>query len=179
MESNHKNEAEENRQDFTGEEAIAKLRDLVESAQTCFFCTEGRSSGGSAGARPMAVQQVDDEGTLWFLSADDSLKNEEVGRDPFVRLYFQGSAHSEFLALGGVATISRDKEKIRELWEGVMQTWFTEGVDDPRITVIRVVPTEAYYWDDKHGTLIAGIKKVIAAVTGKTSDDFVEGKLSV
>src|SRR6201999_411824 len=112
----------------------------------------------SPGTRPMSVQEVDDRGNLWFLSADDSHKNAELERDPSVRLYFQGSAHSDFLTLSGRATISRDKEKIRELWEPIVKTWFTEGEDDPRITVLQFTPSSGYYWDTKHGNAIAGAK---------------------
>ena len=45
----------------------------------------------SCGTRPMGVQNVDDDGNLWFLSANDSHKNGELARDPSVKLYFQGS----------------------------------------------------------------------------------------
>ncbi|MGE3509589.1 MAG: pyridoxamine 5'-phosphate oxidase family protein [Vicinamibacterales bacterium] len=31
-------------------------------------------------------------------------------------------------------------QKIDELWEPLAKTWFTEGKDDPRITVIKVAP---------------------------------------
>lgn len=66
----------------------------------------------------------------WFLSADDSHKNMELAHDHSVTLYFRGSPHSDFLMLNGIATVSRDKEKIGELWEPVVETWFTGGVDD-------------------------------------------------
>ena len=127
----------------------------------------------------MSVQQVDDEGNLWFLSANDSHQNKELALDPSVKLYFQGSAHSDFLQLTGRATISTDRAKIKELWEPIIKTWFTEGVEDPRITVIKVTPTEGYYWDTKHGNAVAGIKMLIGATLGKTLDDSIEGKLNV
>ncbi|HEY0195173.1 MAG TPA: pyridoxamine 5'-phosphate oxidase family protein, partial [Kofleriaceae bacterium] len=92
---------------------------------------------------------------------------------------FQGSAHSDFIALFGRATVSTDKAKIKELWEPILKTWFTDGVDDPRITVISVAPTDGYYWDTKHGRPVAFAKMVIGAVTGKTLDDSIEGKLRV
>jgi len=94
-------------------------------------------------------------------------------------LYFQGSAHSDFLMLSGSATISRDKAKIKELWEPIVKTWFTEGVDDPRITVIKVTPSDGYYWDTKHGMAVAGVKMLIGAAIGKTLDDSIEGKLQI
>lgn len=125
----------------------------------------------------MSVQQVDDEGNLWFLSANDSHKNAELERDSSVQLFFQGSAHSDFLMLSGAASVSRDKAKIKELWEPIIKTWFTEGVDDPRITVIEVAPREGYYWDTKHGNAVAGVKMMIGAAIGKTLDDSIEGKL--
>lgn len=127
----------------------------------------------------MAVQEVDDAGNLWFLSANDSYKNAELMRDSHVRLFFQGSAHSDFLLLNGTATISRDKARIKDLWKPVLKTWFTEGVEDPRITVIKVAPFEGYYWDTKHSMAVAGMKMLIGAAIGKTLDDSIEGKLKV
>ncbi|MDQ6808695.1 MAG: pyridoxamine 5'-phosphate oxidase family protein [Verrucomicrobiota bacterium] len=177
MDSINQNQPEENRRDLNGEEAVAKVKELVEKAQTCFFCTAPATSD-SRGTRPMSVQQVDDQANIWFLSADDSHKNAEIERDSSVQLYFQGSKHSDFLTLSGRASISRDKAKIEELWEPIIKTWFTEGVDDPRITVIKVTPTSGYYWDTKHGIAVAGVKMMVGAAIGKTLDDSIEGTLS-
>lgn len=176
MDSINENQPEQNRADLHGVGAIKQAKELIDKAQTCFFCTTG-TVAGSSGARPMSVQEVDDAGQLWFLSADDSHKNLELERDPKVTLYFQGSAHSDFLVLHGNASISRDKEKIKQLWEPLVKTWFTEGVDDPRITVIHVTPSEGYYWSTKHGKVIAGAKMLVGAAIGKTLDDSIEGEL--
>jgi general stress protein 26 len=127
----------------------------------------------------MSVQRVDPDGTLWFLSPNDSQKNVDVVTDPTVQLLFQGSPHSDFLTLYGRATVSADRKKIEELWEPILKTWFTEGVSDPRISVIRVVPEGGYYWDTKHGRAIALAKMIAGAITGKTMDDSIEGRLGV
>ena len=178
MDSINKNQPEDNREDLRGQEAVKKIQDMVEDAENCFFCS-AIATGDSNGDRPMNVRQVDDEGNLWFLSASDSRKNQELALDPFVRLYFQGSKHSDFMQLNGQATVTRDRKKIKELWSPMIQTWFTEGQDDPRITVIRVSPTEGYYWDTKHGNAVAGVKILIGAMLKKTLDDSVEGTLDV
>ena len=176
MDSINRQQPEDNRDHLTGRRAVERIEDAVEKAETCFFCTH-TAVGGSSGVRPMAVRRVDDEGNLWFLSADDSHKNRELDADSHVDLYFQGSAHSDFLHLTGDATVSRDKQRIKELWSPLIKTWFTEGVDDPRITVIKVTPREGYYWDTKHGSAIAGVKMLIGAAIGKTLDDSIEGKV--
>jgi general stress protein 26 len=178
MNSIHANQPEDMHQDLAGSEAVAKIKQLAGKAHTCFFCTAAPFSAAT-GARPMNVRKVDDNGDLWFLSASDSHLNQEVADDPHVRLFFQGSPHSDFMEIKGYAHVSRDKAKIEELWEPLIKTWFTEGVDDPRITVIKVSPSTGYYWDTKHGHAVAGIKMMIGALTGKTLDDSIEGKLSV
>lgn len=178
MDSINKQQQEDNHEDLMTGEALEKVRELVEKAKSCFMVTKN-PMGPSSGVRPMSVQQVDDAGHIWFLSATDSYKNLELSRDPSVQLYFQGSAHSDFMFLSGNAIVSKDKAKIKELWGPILKTWFTEGEDDPRISVIEVMPAEGYYWDTKHGNVIAGIKTMVGAVLGKTMDDSIEGKLRV
>jgi general stress protein 26 len=178
MDSINRNQPEHNREDLRAEDAIEKIQELVAKSPNCFFCTSS-APGSSGGARPMNVRDVDDEGNLWFLSASDSHTNAELALDPRVALYFQGSTHSDFLQIHGQATVSTDRARIRELWEPVIRTWFTGGVDDPRITVIRVVPVGGYYWDTKHGNLVAGMKMLIGSMIRKTLDDSIEGRLDV
>lgn len=178
MDSINQQQPEENFKDLGGPEAISKIKELVNSAKSCFFLSNIKT-GIPASVRPMSVQKVDDEGNLWFLSAKDSHKNSDLSTDPMVHLLFQGSAHSDFLNIYGIATVSDDKQKIDELWEPILKVWFTEGKDDPRISVIKVEPTEGYYWDNKHGNAIAFIKQLAGAAIGKTLDDSIEGKLKV
>lgn len=178
MDSINKNQKEENFLDLSSERAIEKIRELTSAAKTCFFCTRG-SGGLSDGVRPMSIQQVDAEGACWFLSARDSHKNKEIKQDGTVDLYFQGSAHSDFLHLTGTAELLEDRSKIKELWEPIMKTWFTEGVDDPRISLIKFIPYGGYYWDNKHGNAVAGVKMMVGAIVGKTLDDSIEGRILI
>jgi general stress protein 26 len=176
MDSINKQQPEDNFKNLEGTEAWAKAKEMAESAKTCFFCS-GIKNGLPFSTRPMSFQKIDDNGDIWFLSAKDSHKNADIKADPMVQLLFQESAHSGFLTIYGIAEISDDKAKIEELWEPIIKTWFTEGKDDPRISVIKVSPTQGYYWDNKHGDAIAFIKMAAGAVLGKTFDDSIEGKL--
>ena len=178
MDSINKNQEEESRKDLTGNSAGKKMKELAGKNNTCYFCTT-TSSELPFKTRPMSAQKIDEGGNFWFLSASDSYKNEEIAKDNRVQLLFQGSAHSDFLVVQGTATISTDKELIKELWEPIIKTWFTEGVDDPRITVIKVHADSGYYWDNKHGNVVALLKMATGAALGKTMDDSIEGTLTV
>lgn len=178
MNSINQNQPEDNFKDLAGTDAITKLKDLAEDAKTCFFTTNIKT-GLPSSARPMTVQQVDGEGNLWFLVANDSGTYKDLETEPLAQLFFQGSKYSDYLNVYGIATLSDDKEKIKEFWKPILKTWFTEGEDDPRIAVVKLEPTEAYYWDNKHGNAVAFVKQLAGAALGKTLDDSIEGKLEI
>jgi general stress protein 26 len=176
MDSINQQQPEDNFENLEGNDAWGKLKELAEKAESCFMCTAIKT-GLPFNTRPMSPQKIDDNGDLWFLSANDSHKNANIKADPMVQLLFQASAHSGFLNVYGIAEITEDKAKIDELWDPILKVWFTEGKDDPRISVIKVSPTQGYYWDNKHGNAVAFVKMVAGAIIGKTLDDSVEGKL--
>ena len=178
MDSINKNQPEDNRKDLSGEGAIKKMKELVEKANSCFFCTRIKTNE-SFSTRPMSVRKIDDEGTLWFLNASDSKKNEEIANDPAVQLLFQGSQYSDYINIYGTVTISKDKAMIKELWQPILKTWFTEGQDDKRITALKVVPAESYYWDTKHNMAVGLVKRLVGAAIGKTLDDSIDGKIKL
>lgn len=159
------------------QEAIDKLKELVDHESTCLFTTN--LSQVPLNTRPMAVQKVCDEGNFWFLSGSDSEKNSDIKKDSRVQLFFLNTNKYEFLSVYGKATITRDRQKIDELWTDIAKAWFEKGKDDPRVTVIKVTPEEGYYWDTKNGKLISMLKIAASAVTGKTLQEGVEGTIAV
>ncbi len=158
------------RQDLDGGDAVQKIREVVEKADTCFLVTQG-------GVRPMGVRDCDADGNLWFLSDKHSHKNAQIEANGEVELYFQATEHSGFMHLTGHAIVLHDRALIERLWTPLARVWFHDGVDDPCISVIRVRPTQGQYWDNKHGDAVAGIKMLIGAALGKPFDDGQIGTL--
>jgi general stress protein 26 len=164
-------------QHYEGGAAIEKLKELAENARMCMFTTFAKSL--PMPSRPMALQTVEDDGTLQFFSAKSSNKNMEIAQDSHVQLFFGNSGDNEDLSLYGTAKVSTDRAKIKELWNPIAKVWFQDGADDPDLTLISVTPIETKYWDTKHNKLVAILKMGAAIITGKTLDDGVEGVLKV
>jgi general stress protein 26 len=89
-------------------EAEERIKEMAESTKTFFFCSEA-GLGESGGVGPMSILQVEENGTLSFLSAKVSYKNQEIAANNKVKLYFQGFPHADFLFLTGTATNGRIK----------------------------------------------------------------------
>lgn len=56
--------------DLASKEAIKKLIEIGEESNSCMFHTNLNTFPGHC--RPMAVQEVDDEGNMWFVSSTES-----------------------------------------------------------------------------------------------------------
>src|SRR5690349_19705641 len=105
MDSINRQQPEDNQKDLSGKEAVKKMREITDKNKTCFFCTHSTDDIPMA-VRPMSLQQLDDNGDFFFLSADDSHKNKQIAADNRVQLLFQKSSYADFLSLNGTATIS-------------------------------------------------------------------------
>ncbi len=155
------------------QESIAKFKELVDHESTCHFVT--RLTEIPFTTRPMGVRKVCDQGNFWFLSGAESNKNQEIQHDSRVQLLFGNSSNYEYLTIFGHATVTRDRQKIDELWTDIAKSWFPGGKDDPSVTVIKVTPESGFYWDTKDGKLVSMVKFMVSAITGKTVEEGVQG----
>lgn len=158
-------------------EAIVKMKALAEKIKICMFCTNLSTAPFST--RPMGISEVDDDGKIWFLSASSSNKNQEIKQDEKVQLIFSDPDNAHFLNVFGEADIFDDEKSIEKAWTPLAKAWFPDGKDDIHVTVIKVHPLDAYYWDTKDGKMISLLKIATAALTGGTANAGVEGKLTV
>jgi general stress protein 26 len=68
----------------------------------------------------------------------------------------------------------------KELWSVFAKAWVPDGVENPDLRVLKVTPTDGYYWDTKQGKVVAAVKIAFALVTGNVGKDGgVEGPLKV
>ena len=163
-------------QNLAGNEAIKKIKELAEEAKTCFFTTK---IGNNAHSVPMTLQEVDENGTLWFISSSESEHNSNIMEDSNVQLHFMNNSSYEYVFVKGTATISKDKALIDQYWSDFANAWF-DGKDDPKVTVIGVSAQDGYYYETKDNKVFAMAKMVFAAVTGsKNEDGGIEGELTV
>ena len=170
--------SKDNFKDLFSGEARKKIKEMAEDIGMCMFCTE--LSVRPIPTRPMSLAEVDDSGNLWFISSQKSNKNFEIKHDNEVQLIFAKNSDAHFLSVFGTATIYTDKAHIEQVWTPIAKAWFEEGKDDPEVTVIKVEPKDAYYWDTKYGKMISMIKWAAGAITGNMDNDAgVEGRLNV
>lgn len=156
-------------------EAVEKMQEMLGDGNILMFASN--LGNHPFEVSPMSTQKVEDNGVVWFFSAKNSDRNKYVQQDSRVQLIYSDNSKSDYMSVYGNAEIVNDQAKVEELWTPLVKTWFQEGPEDPNLTLMKFTPTEGYFWDTKHGKMVAFAKMLASIVTGKTMDDSVEGKL--
>lgn len=144
---------------------LYKLKEEIKDIRTAMLTT--LREDGNFHSRPMSVNKVDDDGTIWFFSYETSNKVWEIGQNNHVSLGFSDTGSETYVALSGTAEVVKDKRKIDELWNDVLKTWFPNGKDDPTITLVKVRMHSAEYWDRPGGKMMQLFQMAKGALTGK------------
>jgi general stress protein 26 len=147
---------------------IEKIRDLIKGIRFAMLTTIDED--GSLRSRPMATQEAEFDGDLWFFTAAGSPKVDEVERDERVNVSYAAPDDNRYVSLSGTARLVRDGTKAKELWTPALKAWFPEGLDDPDLALLRVRVEKAEYWDSPSSKMVqlAGFVKAIA--TGQRAD---------
>ncbi|WP_375388044.1 pyridoxamine 5'-phosphate oxidase family protein [uncultured Amnibacterium sp.] len=145
---------------------IEKIGAIVAKARVAIITTVNLE--GALVSRPMAVKERDFDGDLWFFTEDPSHKTDEVRANPQVNVALD--AGGGWVSLAGEAEIVKDPAKIDELWDTGAEAWFTEGRDDPKVALLKVVAHTAEYWATDDPKPLVLLKYAKAAVTGGRPD---------
>ncbi len=162
---------------LSGPEGIKKIGELIKDIRICMMTTA--ASDGSFDSRPMATQKTEFNGTVWFLTKEESGKVHEIENDAHVSLLYADPSNKDYVSAKGRAQISKDRSKIHELWNPMFKAWFPGGEDDPQIAVLRIEITEAQYWEASSNNILFGMKYLAAAVTGGKVQVGETGKVTI
>ena len=143
----------------------ARVWDLAEKISVAMLATW---DGQNPHARPMSAHIAREENAFYFLADKRHHKDEDIRKFPTVCLAFADASDHKYVSISGEASVSSDRAKIKELWTAWAKAWW-ESPDDPNVCVLKVVPTEAQYWDTP-GKVISSIKMAVAAATGGRPD---------
>lgn len=146
-------------------ESIAKIHELIKDIRVAMLTTV--APDGTLHSRPMMTQEAEFDGTLWFLTGQDTAKAGEVAEHRTVNASYSQPDDNRYVSLSGVATIVKDRDKAKQLWSPVYRAWFPEGLDDPNLVLLRVDVEVAEYWDAASGKMVALAGFLKAIVTGR------------
>ena len=119
------------------------LKQIAEKFKNAMLTSKQEGRPG-LNARPMNLLKVHEDGMITFMTNIGDNKVDEILSDPHVCVTMQDGQRC--VSIGGSATISQDRERIRELWKPHFNLWL-EGPDAPSTALIDVRPESGEFWD--------------------------------
>jgi len=104
---------------------------------------------------------------IWFLTDRRAAKDDEIEGFPKICLTFVYPKEKVYLSVSGKASVARDTERARSLWNEEQQAWWPRGPSDPNVLVIQFRPERAEIWDGPASSAVAACEFAKARATGK------------
>jgi general stress protein 26 len=153
------------------EEATEHLKQAVREIRIAMFTTTNEE--GEMQSRPMAVQDVEFEGHLWFFTSQESGKIYQLKENSQVNAAFSDAKSNLYLSASGTAVLVHDMAKKEELWSQPMEIYFPKGLTDPDLVLIRVSVTSVAWWTGA-STVIGRVVNFLKAWTKKDPSEMGE-----
>lgn len=150
----------------TRAEMIVRLQELVRDIKFAMLTTH--ESDGSLHSRPMATLNSKFDGIVYFFTNINSAKVDEAEADRKVSVTYSNPNQQQYVALSGIARVTRDLEKMQHFWTPNLTTWFPKGLEDPEISLMEIHVFEAEYWDSTNSVITEAIGSIKAAFTGES-----------
>lgn len=124
---------------------IKHLGKLIEKIDIAMLTTI--DNDGTLRSRPMATQQIEFDGDLWFFTGADSAKVDEARKNRQVNVSYADAKAQRYVWFLPVKTqLVRDAQMMKELWNPLFKAWFPGGLDDPNLALLRIHVDKAEYW---------------------------------
>lgn len=155
---------------------IEQFKKMVKDCRVAMF---GSYKGSDLEFRPMSHADVDNTGNIWFYTANDATKVGEIAKNDNVLLTYSHDGNNTYMTINGTASISNDRDKMKELMNPFVKAWFPDGVDDPNMRLIVVDPAQVTYWASNENKVVSYIKMLSSAVLGTKPNVGEQGKMTL
>ena len=158
-----------------GGENIERFRKLFNLPQVVMMATTLDKTPFSI--CPITILEIDDKGSLWFISSKESGHYKDIERDNRVQLIYSDVVNLKFISVFGNATQIVDDQKVDELWTQSLTEWL-EGKNDDRLILYNINIENAHYWDHRTRKLKSFFGYGNKDQTTGTAENFQKGYIN-
>lgn len=158
-------------------EELEKIKEMIKNVRTAMLVTI--DDDGCLHSRPMGTMPIESIHEIWFFTSDDSPKALIINTHHQVNLSYCDHDKNSHVSVSGKAEIVRDKQKMKELWNPMLKSWFPKGIDDPHICLLKVTPQAIQYWDYSSSILSLAGQYIKKMATGEDLNTEANKKINL
>lgn len=123
--------------------------------------------------QPMTAFVEEDQNAIWFFTRTDTDLAQEITASPQAQASFIFQDRKVQACIDGRIAVDHDPARIDRFWNPHVAAWYPDGKDDPRLTLLRLDPTDAAVWITDVGP-VKYMLEVAKANAGKSMPDVGE-----
>lgn len=154
------------------DDQVTKVGDLMKGIHVAMVTST--AAGGALVSRPLSVQDVEFDGSLWFFVDQEAELLQQIVQNPRVNVALEGNG--SWVSLSGQARRVDDPAKAQELWNPIAAAWFkAEGSEDTErkdpgpgdlgAVLVEVDGDTAEYWETP-GKIATTVSLIKSQITG-------------
>ncbi len=145
----------------TGE--LTSLGELIQDMSVAMLTTF-EDADEALKSRPMAPQEMCEQGAIWFLTDPntDKVKHLQV-----MNLGFSNESDSTYVSISGHGEIVNDRTRIDSLWTVFARPWFPDGVNSSNLALLKFVPHSAEFWDASNSKMVRMLAMAASIIAAK------------
>ncbi len=151
--------------EHTHSENVKQLGEMIKDIKFAMLTTT--EADGTLRSRPMATQETEFDGTLWFFTNADAPKVDEVQQHQQVNVSYAEPKDQKYISVSGIAELVRDRNYIEQFWNPLYKAWGNQGLDDPNLALLKVSVDKAEYWSSPSSAVVRLAGFIKATVTGE------------
>ncbi len=134
-----------------------KTGDYLNTVKTVSLATSMESKPS---CRIMEIQKVDNDLKIWFVAHKSSPKIAQIGKNSGVCIVSFNEETVRDIRLYGKIEVLVNMETKKYVWNDGLEPYFSGGINDPELTVLKFIPERLEYRDMKAGGLFPEIENL-------------------
>ncbi len=145
---------------------VAKLAQLLKKFRIAMLTTV--DGEGTLISRPMAVQEAEFDGDLWFFAERSSRQVTQLEHNANANVAL--SSNDAWVSVSGRIEVVEDTSKAKQLWNSAVEAWFPNGPEDPEVVLLQLHADGAEYWDSPGSRVTTLLSYAKSRLTGHRPD---------
>lgn len=102
---------------------------------------------------PIFARAAFSDSELWLFTHAHTYKVKDVASDRQINVSYADAERDVYVSISGKARLVRDRSRMESLWDEAYVDWFSQGLDDRDLALLRVSIEEIEYWDSNESLM--------------------------
>jgi general stress protein 26 len=129
-----------------------RLEALVSGFRIAMLTTIGED--GHLHSYPIFARAAFFDSELWFFTHAHTYRVKDVASDRQINVSYADADRDVYVSISGKGCLVQDRPGLEKSWDAAYEEWFSRGLSDQDLALLRVSVEEVEYWDSSESLMV-------------------------